>query len=329
MVAAGCGGAAIVRVDARPITFPPVRPVRVGPDRAVFVEDAGARGTQLVRLDLATGRRRVLLRSNSVRGGEVGLHAPTLSPDGRRVAVVSATGGPDYQTISTILVVPVAGGRARRVPGVRLVDADQLAPAWTPDGHALALPHDAEHDNVDLVDVRTGRRRALLRGSAWGPVAFAPDGKAYAFSGPGGLWVRRAGRERPRRVARDARAPAWSPDGRHLVYLSTRDRHGRVSLGDAGSGDAAELYVADAGGSHARRLTETTADELAPLRWTTDSTAITLRRFDAGVVTAHAIGVARRCDAPLAESAGDASSSDLTAWDLRAALVAVTRHGCG
>jgi Tol biopolymer transport system component len=328
VVAAGCGGAAIVRVDAQPVTSRPVHPVSMEPARAVFVDAAGARDTRLVRLDLATGRRRVLLRSSSVRGGEVGLRAPALSPDGRSVAVVSAVGGPDYRTVSTILVVPVAGGRARRVPGVRLVDAGQLAPVWTPDGHALALPHDAEHDNMDLVDVRTGRRRALLRGSAWGPVAFAPDGKTYAFSGPGGLWVRRAGRERAHRVARDARAPAWSPDGRHLAYLSTRDRHGRVSLGDAGSGDAAELYVADAGGSHARRLTETTADELAPPRWTTDSTAIALLRFDAGVVTARAIGVARRCDAPLAKPAGDAFSSDPTAWDLRAPLVAIARHGC-
>jgi Tol biopolymer transport system component len=329
VAAAGCGGAALVRVDARPVTFPPVRPARIEPARAVLVEGVGARGTRLVRLDLATRRRRVLLRSPSVRGGEVGLSAPTLSSDGRRVAVVSAVGGPDYQTISTILVVSMAGGRARRVPNVRLVDADRLAPVWTPDGHALALPHDGEHDDIDLVDVRTGRRRELLRGSAWGPVAFAPSGKAYAFSGPGGLWVRRAGSERPRRVARDARAPAWSPDGRRLAYLSTRDRQGRVSLGDAGSGDAAELYVADADGGHARRLTDTTADELSPLHWTTDGTAIALLRFDAGVVTARVIGVARRCDAPLARSAADASSSDPNAWDLRAPLVTLTRHGCG
>jgi Tol biopolymer transport system component len=222
--------------------------------------------------------------------------------------------------------VPVAGGPARRVLGVRIADADLLAPVWTPDGRALAVPHDDEDDDVDLVDVLTGRRRSLLRTGAWGPVAFAPDGKAYAFSGPGGLWVSRAGKV-PRRVVRDARDPAWSPDGRRLAYLSTHDRHGRVSAGESGSVDAAELYVADAGGGHARRLTDTTADELAPPRWTTDGTAITLQRYGADAVTARAIGVARRCDVPLAQWAQDASTNVPIAWDLRAPLAAITRHG--
>jgi hypothetical protein len=48
------------------------------------------------------------------------------------VAVVSAVRGPDGQTISTILVVVITGGRTRRVPGVRLASTDQLIPAWTP-----------------------------------------------------------------------------------------------------------------------------------------------------------------------------------------------------
>jgi Tol biopolymer transport system component len=321
---AGCGagdGGRVVRIDARSVAFTPADVKTAEPARAVVVD---APGRRLVALDLATGRRRLLLRAT----GKTELSAPALSPDGRRVAVVSTVRRQDSRTISTISILDVTGaGRARRVPGLRLVDADERAPVWTPDARALALPHDPEDSTMDLVDVRTGRHRALLRGAAEGPVAFAPDGKAYAFWAPGGLWLHPAGTGRSRLIAPDASAPAWSPDGRHLAYLSTRDHHGEVSLGDEGSGDAAEVYVADADGRHPRRLTNSTADELGPLHWTTDSSAIALARFAPTGVTAPAIGVTRVCDTLLTHPPQDVVAT-ANEWDLHAPLAAVTDHGC-
>jgi Tol biopolymer transport system component len=63
-----------------------------------------------------------------------------------------------------------------------------------------------------------------------------------------------------RRVSRLTRSrdddgqPAWSPDGRRIAFVSRRDRND-------------EIYVMNAGGSHAVRLTSTPReDEFLP-RW--------------------------------------------------------------
>jgi len=60
------------------------------------------------------------------------------------------------------------------------------------------------------------------------------------------------------RLIRNAGEPAWSQDARRLAFTSTRVRFG-----------GREVYVADADGSHLRRVTRTRADERSPA-WSTD-----------------------------------------------------------
>jgi dipeptidyl aminopeptidase/acylaminoacyl peptidase len=151
----------------------------------------------------------------------VGLAQPTFSPDGRRVAVTSTYKISRWINATVVRVAPTDGLRpARRVPDVRLVDADAVSLAWTPDGRALAVPL-PDQRGVDLVDVRTGHRPALLRGPADG-VSFAPDGKAYTFN--------------------DA---VWSPDGRRIAYLTSRDRHGPYTVHEGPDQPSNELHTAD------------------------------------------------------------------------------------
>jgi dipeptidyl aminopeptidase/acylaminoacyl peptidase/CubicO group peptidase (beta-lactamase class C family) len=98
----------------------------------------------------------------------------------------------------------------------------------------------------------------VLRLTAPAEPQLSPDGKLVAFtrSAPdaerdrdvGHVWVVPAAGGEPARWTLGAQgdgAPRWSPDGRHLAFLSAR--------GDA---SARQLWVLDAGGGEARRLAD-------------------------------------------------------------------------
>jgi Tol biopolymer transport system component len=324
----GCGDDSADAVTGRAVSLSGSPPKsRAETPRSVAVEDVGRRGTRLTVVDLVDGRRRTLVRSTAVRGGDVGLAAPAFSPDGARVAVASRSQTKDGRPATVVLVVPVDGGAGvRRVPGVRLLDAEGYRPAWAPDGRSIAVPRD-DGKGTDLVDVRSGRRRALLSQAAL-DLAFAPDGKAYTFDGPGEILLAPAAGGAAAQVAEDARAAAWAPDSRHIAYLSWRDHHGEVTVSEGSPRPASEIYVADGDGGHARRLTRTAADESGPLRWTLDGRALVFSRYASGRMAARVLDPATGCDAPLRlPAAAQPQGGDLSDWDLHARASAVTR-GC-
>jgi serine/threonine-protein kinase len=122
---------------------------------------------------------------------------PTWSPDGSSIAFASDRGG-DFD----IYVRRVEGGQEVDITG----DPGQdFQPAFSPDGETVAF-----------VSTRSSRSGMIKIGANLGL-----EVRTYG----GDLWTVPALGGQAHRVAEDANAPAWNPDGRHIAYISGREGH--------------------------------------------------------------------------------------------------------
>jgi TolB protein len=184
---------------------------------------------------------------------------PAWSPDGRRIAFVSNRDGNH-----DIFVVNADGGglrnltRSRRKRN-RLEWWGPDGPRWSPDGREIAFRSDRDgNDEIYVVNADgTELRRLTHNSKSDGGPLWSPDGRrilfwrssqGYGFRGD--VWVMNADGSAQRNLTRSATHPfatdswpAWSPDGRKILFVSDRDRNG-------------EIYVMNADGSEERKLTE-------------------------------------------------------------------------
>jgi Tol biopolymer transport system component len=152
----------------------------------VFVRNQGPAdsGIWMMRRD-GSGLRRVT-RNPFVRNWDGGDVAPSVSPDGRRIAFVRIE---KAEKLQALFVVRTNGTGLRQVTPYSLEVAIKVD--WSPDGKLLVLTTNADwvrpHESANLVVIRpdgsglteltrfTGRKRNAFAGS------FSPDGKRIVF----------------------------------------------------------------------------------------------------------------------------------------------------
>jgi len=174
---------------------------------------------------------------------------PKWSPDGRQVAFSRLTNG-----AADIFVVPASGGTEHRLsawpPNGHQISAMPRWRAivrcfdWSPDGKSMALvasQEDKTHAWIALLSLTDSTTRPLTTPNEpnvdYAP-AFSPDGSAMAFirgTAAGvseDLYLVPVVGGTPKRLTFDnapiVTPPSWTPDGRDLVFSSTRG--GSLSL---------------------------------------------------------------------------------------------------
>ena len=150
----------------------------------------GANGSlvnDLYTVDVASGRTRRLTTDRRAL-------SPSFSPDGRRIAFVSAA-NPDGSSSETANLVVLDLETRVETPLTRFTGVVQITSArWSPDGRQIAIALFDTRRDLALVDAATGTVTRL------GTDAGNPDA-----------------------ALRDDRGPLWSPDGRTLAFTSLRD----------------------------------------------------------------------------------------------------------
>ncbi len=138
---------------------------------------------------------------------------PRWSPDGSLLAFTSNRAGDTMQ----LYVLPVGGGEPLRLTDL---PEDVTQAAWSPDGSTIAFVSrvpDAAYDEDD--DKRRAPRRFVRLQYKLEHVGWTGDRPAHLFTVPAD------GTGEPVQItAGDAQdgAPAWSPDGRTLAFVSAR-----------------------------------------------------------------------------------------------------------
>jgi dipeptidyl aminopeptidase/acylaminoacyl peptidase len=192
---------------------------------------AGNDGIAIMRPDGSTVRTLVPhhFLGTTYRPWDMGVAKPAWSPDGSRI-VFEHLGDGDTSP-AQLYVVNADGSNVRRLTevagdGRRYAESD---PSWSPDGARILLW--SFGFGIAAVD-RDGGAPATLYGDfprvAYGtrPVVSRAGSLAFTVRRAAddvAIWVLPPGGP-PRLLVPDAYAPAWSPDGARIAFVSTRVR---------------------------------------------------------------------------------------------------------
>jgi TolB protein len=161
---------------------------------------------------------------------------PAWSPDGRRVALSMDVAGN-----LEIGIVDATGGAVRRVSSHARVD---LEPTWARDGNSLYFVSARNGGwRIFRHDLTTGADTSLIGGIQ---PSVSPDGRSLAYE-QGGLRVLDLATLQSRLVREEETEyrmkPAWTADGRNILYVTEDEGSNDIRIISATGGDPIELTI--------------------------------------------------------------------------------------
>jgi TolB protein len=163
------------------------------------------------------------------------------SPNGTQIAFVSDRDEPNLETCGKacnyeIYVVNANGNNVTRLTNNTAYDG---SPVWSPDGRQIAFVSDRDELNRDTCnDTHTCNLEIYVMNADGNSLTRLTNNTAYDYS------------------------PVWSPDGRHIVFVSKRDEPNPETCDTACN---YEIYVMNADGSGLTRLTNNPASDRSPV----------------------------------------------------------------
>ena len=171
-------------------------------------------------------------------------YQPVWSPDGRRIAFISERDS-DRLRIPRNQEIYVMNADGSDVTRLTNNDAEDVQPAWSPDARRIAFVSERDGNwNIYVANADGSGTTRLTHHAAsdWRP-SWSPDGRRIAFVSlrdsdlsyfpPNSdiYAVNADGTDLARLTDNDMvnGAPSWSPDGRRIVFSSSRG-HGRSSI---------------------------------------------------------------------------------------------------
>ncbi|MGH7242101.1 MAG: TolB family protein [Phycisphaerales bacterium] len=208
---------------------------------------------------------------------------PAVSPDAKRIAFTSNRAGP-----WNIYVMPMSGGKPVQITATA---AHDLHPSWSPDGTKLVFCRLGEVSRrwelwmVEAANPSSGSFLGYGMLPQWCPKAGtgASGGDRILFQLPRergartfGVWAmdfKDGATSNPMAIVTSNNSalinPAWSPDGRFIVYAEVPAPAGRVEINQTRPTQS-DLWMIAADGSAKVRLTDGNAVALMP-SWGVDN----------------------------------------------------------
>jgi dipeptidyl aminopeptidase/acylaminoacyl peptidase len=206
--------------------------------------------------------------------GPEGESSPRWSPDGRYLSFLASRGTEEEKKSGAqVWLLDRRGGEARKLTDIKGGVGEY---AWSPDGNRLMLVVN-DPDPADEPEKMDGWKRKTKPPVVVDRYRFKQDRSGYLKAPASHLWlfdVEAGKAEQLTKGSYDDGAPAWSPDGARIAFVSDRGP-------DPDRSPNSDLYVIEAKvGAEPRRLTDFIGSDGGRPAWSPDGKRIAFLRGD-------------------------------------------------